>query len=407
LALSTVVAVTLTGVSAAGAQTGGGAAPTSLVSSPNPSVFSQPVTFTASVAGPCGPTGTVTFLAGGPSGTVLGTGTLNSQGAATFTTSSLRVGQTAVVARYDGNATCASNVSNTVFQNVTPAQTTTTLSSSNNPSAPGQPITLTAQVLSLAPATAPPNTGTVSFYVGNSFLGSVPVSNGTATFTTSFNGGGPFTLYAVFTDSPEFAPSAASISQAVSRGTTTSVTTSPNPSAPGQPVVLTATVKPVALGGAIPTGSVSFFDGATFIGSAPLVAGVAQLTLPAFSVGSHAIVAAFNGSVLYDPSSSTAVTQSVVSTTLTTLTSAPNPSSVGQPVTFTATVSPTVAGAPAPTGTVSFFNGASFLGVANLTNGVATFTTSALPAGSNVIMAYFNGSSYAPSASAAVVQNVI
>lgn len=73
---------------------------TVLNSSPNPSVFGQSVTFSATVssAADSAPTGTVTFS---DEATSLGTGTLAS-GQATFTTSSLSVGSHSITAQYSG-----------------------------------------------------------------------------------------------------------------------------------------------------------------------------------------------------------------------------------------------------------------------------------------------------------------
>ena len=77
---------------------------TAVTSSVNPSVFGQPVTFTATV-GPVAPavgtpTGTVTFLDGG---SPIGTSTL-SAGTAMFTTSELAVGSHMITASYGGDA---------------------------------------------------------------------------------------------------------------------------------------------------------------------------------------------------------------------------------------------------------------------------------------------------------------
>ncbi len=73
---------------------------TTLTSSPNPSIYGQPVVFTALVT-PAPPSGeTVSFMKGK---TVLGTGTLNA-GSATFTISTLKVGSTTVSAVYGGDS---------------------------------------------------------------------------------------------------------------------------------------------------------------------------------------------------------------------------------------------------------------------------------------------------------------
>jgi len=74
-----------------------------LQSSVNPSVAGQSVTLTATATSTGGgaPTGTVTFKDGT---TVLGTGTLNGSGVASFTTSTLTVGSHPLTANYGGTA---------------------------------------------------------------------------------------------------------------------------------------------------------------------------------------------------------------------------------------------------------------------------------------------------------------
>jgi hypothetical protein len=72
--------------------------------------------------------------------------------------------------------------------------------------------------------------------------------------------------------------------------------------------------------------------------------------------------------------------------THTTLTSSVNPSSAGQSVTFTATV--TANGGPA-SGSVMFRNGTQTLGTVSLSGGVAQLSTDTLPAGRHSIRAAF------------------
>jgi hypothetical protein len=73
------------------------------------------------------------------------------------------------------------------------------------------------------------------------------------------------------------------------------------------------------------------------------------------------------------------------STTLT-LTSSPNPSIIGQPVTFTAKVT-----GNSPTGTVTFSENGKLIGSAPLVGGVATFVISSLPIGSDPVTASYAG----------------
>ena len=80
---------------------------------------------------------------------------------------------------------------------------------------------------------------------------------------------------------------------------------------------------------------------------------------------------------------------------------------VGQSVTFTATV--TSGGNPVTTGTVDFTEGATTLaaGVALNGSGQATFTTSALTAGSHPITATYSGTAALATSSGAVTQVVL
>jgi len=89
--------------------------------------------------------------------------------------------------------------------------------------------------------------------------------------------------------------------------TVTALASSANPSAIGLPVTFTAGVSPAAA-----TGSVTFYDGPTPLGTALLVAGSAALVTAGLSLGTHSIVAAYGGDALYLPSVSPALEQQVV-----------------------------------------------------------------------------------------------
>src|SRR6185369_11534086 len=79
----------------------------SLSSNNNPSAFASSVTFTASVSGGVTPaTGSVDFS---DNGTAIGSGTLDSGGSATLTTSSLDVGSHPITATYAGDAGHSAN----------------------------------------------------------------------------------------------------------------------------------------------------------------------------------------------------------------------------------------------------------------------------------------------------------
>jgi len=91
--------------------------------------------------------------------------------------------------------------------------------------------------------------------------------------------------------------------------------------------------------------------------------------------------------------------------TTTVLSSSDTSSVVGQSVTFTATVSSTTTGTI--TGTVTFKDGAATLGSGSVSSGTATYTTSALAAGTHSITAEYGGSTnFNASTSSAVSQEV-
>ena len=104
------------------------------------------------------------------------------------------------------------------------------------------------------------------------------------------------------------------------------------------------------------------------------------------------------------PSATATATLIVNAGTATTLTSSLNPSEAGKAVTFTATIT---AGAGTPTGTVTFKDGATILGTATLSGGVAAFSTSSLTLGNhNITASYAGGPGFAASVSAILIQSV-
>ena len=97
-------------------------------------------------------------------------------------------------------------------------------------------------------------------------------------------------------------------------------------------------------------------------------------------------------------------------TTTTALTSSSNPSSFGQPVTFTASVAPTTSGQPVPTGTVNFMDGSTQLGTGTLNaSGLATFTSSpsTLTLGNHSITAVYGGDSNFSSSTSSPVTQIV
>jgi len=374
----------------------GTATTTTLTSAPNPSVLGQNVIFTATVTGGATPAGNVIINLGT---STLGTVPLDAAGQATFNTRGLPVGTHSITGNYAGDATHAPSSSAPVSQVVTViTPTTTALTSNLDPSNLGQSVTFTATVTGgITP------TGNVTFNDGATPLATVALAAGQATFSTSALSAGSHSITAAYAgDTIHIASTSPAVIQVVNgTPTTTALVSSLNPSIVGQSVTFTATVT----GGATPTGNVTFSDGATALGAVALTAGQATFTTSALTTGTHSITASYGGDGTHNPSTSAAVSQAVNPLTVTTsaVASNLNPSTVGQSVTFTATV----AGGATPTGNITFNDGATPLATVALAAGQATFSTSALaPSSHPITVVYAGDATHAASTSPAVIQVV-
>lgn len=152
---------------------------TTLISSANPSVYGQPVTFTATVQ-PVPDGGTVTFAVdGAPLGGPVPVDTTTGR-AVSASIATLPAGPHTVTAAYSGNANFAPSTAAPLTQVVERAPVVTTITSSGNPALFGQPVTLTDTVCPSGASTAPaaPPTGTVTIADGSVVLGTPTLSPG-------------------------------------------------------------------------------------------------------------------------------------------------------------------------------------------------------------------------------------
>jgi hypothetical protein len=140
---------------------------------------------------------------------------------------------------------------------------------------------------------------------------------GSHTFTATYNG------------STDFTPSTSlSITITVGKSTTTTTATTSTPApTPGQDVKLKAVVK-AATGSSKPTGSVTFKEGPTTLGTVALAlvgtTQTAKLTVTGgLGLGSHTIVAAYAGSSTFEASNSTVTLTVAKGSTLSTLSVTP------------------------------------------------------------------------------------
>ena len=376
---------------------------TTLTLSPNPSSLGQAVAFTATVTAQYSGaiTGSVSFMDGSKT---LGNATVT-KGKATFSYAFTAGGVQSVTAVYGGDANNQASSSTIWSQTVTNATTTTTVTSSAPTSAIGQAVTFSATVTS--PYGSIPDGETVTFYDSATAIGSGMTRSGVASTTTSTLTAGLHNVTATYAGDSSFASSTSKIfKQTVSQDSTNTVlTTSANPSPYGQALFLTATVTSTNTGGPTPTGTVSFKNGTTPLGTASLNAqGMAFFTTVSLGAGSYPITAAYSGDTASAKSTSAVLNQAVsVATTTTQIVSSVNPSAVGESVTFTAIVRSATA---FPTGSVTFTAGSTNLGTATLVSGTAKLAVTSLPAGTNTVTATYTGSANVAASSGSILQYV-
>jgi len=176
----------------------------------------------------------------------------------------------------------------------------------------------------------------------------------------------------------------------------------------GQAVALKATVAAATPGSGRPTGTVSFYDGTTLLGTATLSDGVAHLKTTALSIGANSVTVVYGGDGNFLGTTSAVLFITVNQDfTATKLTSSSATAAQGTSVTLTATVLPVSPGSGTPTGTVSFWDGSTLLGTVNLNGGVAQLTYSFSVTGRHKITAvYDSGADFLASTSAVLTETI-
>jgi hypothetical protein len=376
----------------------------------NPSVFGQPVTFTATVRatlpGSGIPTGSVTFKDGT---STLGTGTLNSAGQATYSTAMLSRSSHGITVVYGGDSNFTPSTSGPYGQTVNKAMSATSLGASTGAPVYGQSVTFTASVTAVLTGVGI-QTGTVTFKDGTAVLASGVTlnSSGRATFSTVFLALGSHMLSASYGGDGNFLASNGNLTLVVGKAATTTSKPALAPASVvfGQADTFTVMVTAVAPEAGTPSGTVTFKDASTVLGTGTLDAsGHATFSTASLAVGSHAINATYSGDSNFKASpQSLAAGLTVAKANSTTGMASPvNPGTAGQPVTFTATVRAIPPGAGQPSGTVFFrdtFTSGGVtktvtLGSSRLTLSGnfmrATFSTASLTAGNHTITGIYTG----------------
>ena len=256
-----------------------GATTTSLTSSNNPQTAGESVTFDAHVApveGTSVPTGIISFIV---DGVITDHETLDGSGDASFASSTLTVGPHTIVASYLGHNTVSSASSGALTQTITGQVSAPTFVIPGG-TYPG--------ALNVSIETASP--GATIYYTTGSTMPTTSSTKYTAPIAVSAT----TTINAIAVESPDTQSPVATATYTIlptAIATTTSIESSLNPSTAGQSVTFTATV--TAASGPTPTGSVIFKHGSTIMGTAPLVAGIAQFTTSSLTSEAYEVLAVY------------------------------------------------------------------------------------------------------------------
>lgn len=289
---------------------------TALTVTPNPATPAQTVTLTAKVTttstltGTTLPTGTVTFY--NNTSTVLGTGSVNAGGVATFT-GTLAAGTYSVTASYPGDTVFNASTSSATALSVTTANPTTTALTVAPPNSTyGTAEILTATVKAGSSAAT---SGSVTFTAGSVTLGTANVAtSGVATVSVTPTAG-IYTVVAAYsgtynatTNPTGYSPStSAGVALTVTKASsTTTLTSSASSVGTGMSFTLKAVVPSTA------TGTVTFLNGSATLGTATVSNGSASLTASIASVGSASLTAVYAGDSNFNGSTSSVLTVSVV-----------------------------------------------------------------------------------------------
>ncbi len=367
------------------------AATVSVLSSSNSdATVGTAIQLTADVVSHSGPapTGSVQFM-DGPS--VLGSAAL-ANSAAAFTVSSLTPGTHNLTAVYSGDTDNATSTSAPLQQRMEQIATVTTLGSDADPANAGSIVTFTA-IVAMAPGATADGAldGTITFHEGNVVLGTVPINaTGQATLSLKTLSVASHAVVATYNGNTNYALSNSTALNEVVQQTATAVSLSTSSALTlmGKPVTFSATVSSST---GVPTGSVTFKDGANVLGTGAIDAhGSTSFTTSALSAGSHTITAQYTGDVNYIASSSSALQQTVTLAQTSLLLAGPTTAvDAGTAARFSAALStPGVA----PTGTVTFLDGAAVLGLAPVSSaGTFPFASANLSVGTHIITASYSG----------------
>ena len=184
--------------------------------------------------------------------------------------------------------------------------TTLSLSTSATSTTVGTAVTLTARV---SPSAAG---GSITFYNGSTALGTATLSSGVATLSVTFTSVQSASVTAVYSGDSSYATSTSSAltitvtANSTGTATSTALSVSTTATTVGSTVTLTAQVTPSAA-----TGTVTFYNGTSELGSATLSSGIATLAVSFSSAQTASLTAVYAGDGTYASSTSSVVSVAV------------------------------------------------------------------------------------------------
>jgi hypothetical protein len=208
---------------------------------------------------------------------------------------------------------------------------------------------------------------------------------------TIFSVGGQFIITHETPDNSIFGEQLITVDQA-STTANVALTSGTEPSTYGQSLTFTATVAPQFSG--TPTGTVTFFDGVTSLGTGTPGGGATwTLTTSALTARSHTITASYGGDANFQTSNSSGLTQDVTqAATTAALVASPIPFRFRQSLTFTASVTPSNPAPSTPTGSVMFMDGATTVCTATVdVSGHGSCQSNQFAMGRHAITAVYSG----------------
>jgi hypothetical protein len=384
---------------------------TTYLSGPTAAGAGQMITLTANVRASNLPAtgGTVTFLDGS---TVLGTAEVNASGVASFRTNALALGTHALTASYGG--TSSYNPSTSSVLNLRVAGATTNLSTSWSAPIAGQAWTPNVAINGTLLA-GTPRTGTLTLTEGTTVLATVDVAtatpNSSGYYALAVPGGlsaGSHALKFAYSGDANYGASSMNCTMSVynvamSMSYSTSVLAN-------QPYTVKAKVTGPLIGDAPHTGTLSLVEDTTVLATVDITQATpgtdgyfAIVVSDGLPLGTHRLKLTYSGDATYNALTYTLSTVTAATTVnTTTYLSGPTTAAAGQMITLTANVR--ASNVPAPAGTVTFLDGSTVLGTAEVNaSGVASFQTNALALGTHAVTASYAGtSSYNPSTSSAL-----